>query len=339
MNILNKKILGEKFPSFLIHIYYFLVSCTFCYIYSQKFMPSANFHAACDGGGIYAVLNGIACKPVQLSILIPYLFKVVSLITFLNDKLVFVLTSVIITYFILLSFYALLNCFFRSKAHNCWLAPIIIYPMIWNYIILNGQFFFVDFCILLITVLGFYFIVREQYILLLLTFFIGALNHLTVGYLLIAFLLYNYKSVFKPKFVFKILGMLAIYISVYLFLNFKYSSNEGYMFSYTLPNNLGVFKNLSVYILLRDILFNFGGLHFFLIIFILSGQWKKFRRPMLYINFIIVFCILIVFILFTVNDIRNYIAAIPFIVVSCLLYLSNFENSFLRPTESLVPNQ
>jgi len=336
MNILNKNILGKKFPPLLIHLYYFFIACTFCYIYLQKFISEANFNSACDGGSIYAVITGIACKPVQFSVLIPFLFKFLLIITFLKDKLLFVLISIIITYFILLSFYLLLNCYFKSKAHNCWLAPIIIYPMIWNYVILNGQFFFIDFFVLLVIILGFYFIVTGKFLSLLILLFIGTLNHLSSGYLIIAYLIYNYKNILKQKVVIYTLAMLIVYISVYYILNEIYRQNAGYFIIYFLQNNIMTLKHLSVHIFLRDMIFNFGGLHIFLILYFVSGEWKKFKGPMLYINYTVIPCILIVFIFFTMNDMRNYISGIPFILIGCLLYLSNSENSFLKPVDKLL---
>ena len=336
MNILNKKFPGEKYPPLVIHVYYFLVSCTFCYIYSQKFMPAANFYGSCDGGGIYAVLQGIACKPIQFRILIPYIMKVLLLFHVLKDKLVFVLLLVVITYFILLTFYLILNCYFKSKAHNCWLAPIIIYPMMWNYIILNGQFFYMDFSILLIILLGFYFIITEQNIPMMILFVIGLFNHPSVGYLIFAYLLYNYKKLFTAKTIIYTVLMSVIYIATYKILDDIYPREGGYFVLFNMYRNLGLYKVLPFHIIARDALFDYGGLHFFFLIFLFSGAWKRFRGPMLYINAVVFPYLLSVLISFSIDDIRNYITIIPFVVICCLMYLSTFENSFLKPTEGLL---
>jgi hypothetical protein len=42
-----------------------------------------------------------------------------------------------------------------------------------------------------------------------------------------------------------------------------------------------------------------------------------------------------VFINFSIEEIRNYITIIPFVLILALLFLSTFENSFLKPVEKL----
>jgi hypothetical protein len=116
-----------------------------------------------------------------------------------------------------------------------------------------------------------------------------------------------------------------------------YPRDGGYFVLYNLPRNLSLFGGLlSPHILIRDAFFNMGGLHFFFLLYLIGGQWKKYRGPMLYINLVVFPYVLSVLISFSIDDLRNYIAIIPFIVMGCLLYLSNFENSFLRPVDKLV---
>ncbi|HEY3252240.1 MAG TPA: hypothetical protein VGK25_14115, partial [Ignavibacteria bacterium] len=190
---MNKRFPNDNYPSVLIHIYYMLVSLTFCYLYYHKFIVGADFFGRGSSGGIYSVLSFEALKPLQFRILIPFIFKAIQSVIFIfhqisNGALFFIIT-ICLCYFILLSFYFLLNEYFKSKAVNCWLAAIIIYPMIWNFIIMNGTFFFMDFSVLLIIILGFYTIVRKKNIWLLVVFVFGILNHPSAGYLIPAFLL------------------------------------------------------------------------------------------------------------------------------------------------------
>jgi hypothetical protein len=218
---------------------------------------------------------------------------------------------------------------------NCWLASIIIDPMIWNYVIMNGQFFYMDFSILLIIILGFYCIVSEKYNWLLVVFLLGVLNHPSVGYLIIAFLLFNYKHLFSAKTIIYTGLMSAMYIGIYKFMDYIFPSTAGYFVIYNLPRNLSLINILPLHIIVRDILFNFGGLHIFLLIFLLSGTWKKYRGPLLYVNLVIIPYVISVFINFSIEEIRNYITIIPFVLILALLFLSTFENSFLKPVEKL----
>jgi len=343
IKFLNKKYPNDNYPSVLIHIYYLMISLTFCYIYYHKFITKADFYSASSSGGIYAVLSGEALKPVQYRILIPLLFKGVQTVIFLvkaiPDGALFFLITIALCYMILFSFYMLLGQYFKGKAMNCWMASIIIYPMIWNLIIMNGQFFYMDFSLLLIMILGFYCVVSEKYNWLIAVFFLGVLNHPSAGYLIPAFLLYNYRKLLKPRTIIYTVIMSALYIGTYKIMDMYFPSTEGYFVIYNLPRNLSMFYVLAPHIILRDIFFNFGGLHFFVLIFFLSGVWKKFRGPLLYVNLVIVPYVVSVFVNFSIEEIRNYVAIIPFVLIVSLLFLSSFDNSFLKPVERLFENK
>ncbi len=340
---LNKKYPNDDYPSILIHIYYFMISLTLCYVYYHKFITRADFFSPASSGGIYAVLNGEALKPVQFRILIPMIFKafhwLISLVKPIPDKALFFLITILLCYMILFSFYLLLGKYFKGKAMNCWLASIIIYPMIWNLVIMNGQFFYMDFSILLIIILGFYCIVAEKYNWLLVVFFLGVLNHPSVGYLAIAFLLYNYKKLFKAKTIIYAVLMGILYSGTYKLMDMYFPSTAGYFIIFNLPRNLSLLHTLPLHIIMRDILFNFGGLHIFIIIFLISGAWKRYRGPLLYINLVIIPYVISVLINFSIEEIRNYVTIIPFVLILTLLFLSSFENSFLKPVDRLFENK
>ena len=161
------------------------------------------------------------------------------------------------------------------------------------------------------------------------------LNHPSVGYLIIAFLLYNYNKLFKVKTIIYAAVMSVMYVGIYKLMDAYYPSTEGYFVIYNLPRNLSLFKLLPIHIIIRDILFNFGGLHIFIIVFLLSGTWKKYRGPLLYVNLVIVPYVISVLINFSIEEIRNYITIIPFVIILTLLFLSSFENSFLKPVDRL----
>lgn len=337
IGILNKRYPNDNFPPILIHIYYLMISFTLCYLYYHKLISKADFHGIESSGGIYAVLNFEAIKPIQFRVLIPYIFKALQSIVYLikpiPDKALFFVLTIGLCYMILVSFYFLLNEYFKSRAMNCWLASIIIYPMIWNYVIMNGQFFYMDFSILLIIILGFYCIVSEKYNWLLAVFLLGVLNHPSVGYLVIAFLLYNYKKLFRLKTIIYSAAMGLMYIGIYKFMDAMFPSAAGYFVIYNLPRNLSLAHILPLHIIIRDIIFNFGGLHIFIFVFLLAGTWKRYKGPLLYVNLVIIPYVISVFINFSIEEIRNYITIIPFVLILALLFLSTFENSFLKPVE------
>lgn len=340
---LNKKFPNDNYPSVLIHLYYLMISFTLCYVYYHKFITRADFYSPESSGGIYAVLNGEALKPVQFRILIPLIFKaaqsVIFLVKTIPDKALFFIITIMLCYLILFSFYLLLGQYFKGRAMNCWLASIIIYPMLWNLVIMNGQFFYMDFSILLIIILGFYCIAAEKYNLLLLVFFLGVLNHPSVGYLIIAFLLYNYRSLFRLKTIIYTAVMSIMYIGIYRVMDAYFPSTAGYFIIYNLPRNLEILHILPMHIILRDVFFNFGGLHLFVIMFFISGAWKRYRGPLLYVNLVIIPYVISVLINFSIEEIRNYVTIIPFVLILTLLFLSSFDNSFLKPVDRLFEKQ
>jgi hypothetical protein len=152
-----------------------------------------------------------------------------------------------------------------------------------------------------------------------------------VGYLIIAFLLYNYRQLFKPKTIIYTVVMVMIYVGVYYTMNRIFSSDEGYFIILNLYRNLSLVDILPMHIIARDFFFNFGGLHFFILIFFITTAWQRYISPKMMINLTIIPYVFSVFLSFSVEEIRNYIAIIPFVMILCLLYLSTFENSFLKP--------
>lgn len=337
---LNKHFPKQNYPAIIVHVYYFLISFTFCYLYYHKFVVSADFYSPNSSSGIFTVANLEALKPIQFRILIPFIFEALKSISAvvinIPDKALFFLITVVLCYSILLSFYFLLNEYFSSKAINCWLAAIIIYPMIWNFVIMNGQFFFMDFSVLLIVILGFYAIVSYKLNWLLLIFFLGVLNHPSVGYLIVAFLLFNYRKLLKVKIILYACLMSAIYVATYKIMDYVFPKTEGYFIIYNFPRNLNILNLIPLHIFIRDLLLNFGGLHFILMLFLISGLWKQYKGPMLYLNLVIVPYVVSVMINFSIEEIRNYIAIIPFILITSLLFLSTFPNSFLKPVDRVL---
>lgn len=337
MNLLNKKIPNDKFPSIIIHIYYLMISLTFTYLYYHKFVQGADFYSTDSPGGLFAVANFESVKPIQFRILIPLIFKWLSMLNIVPPKPLFFMINMVLAYLILLSFYFLLGKHFKSRALNCWLAPIIIFPMIWNLIIMNGQFFYMDFGLLLSMIVGYYFIVSEKPNWLLLTFFIGLLNHSAVIYLILTYLLYNYRQIFRLKTMFYAASMAVIFVGVIYVLNMMLPQDrEGHIVINNSARNLNLFWVHPKHLLIRDFLLNFGGLHFIVLIFFVTGQWKKFKGPLLYIQIMIVPFLVTMMYTFSIEEMRNYSAIIPNVIILSLFFLSTFENSFLRPVDKAL---
>jgi hypothetical protein len=201
---------------------------------------------------------------------------------------------------------------------------------------MNGTFFFMDFSVLLIMILGFLVIIKKQYNWLLAVMFLGILNHPSAGYLIIAFLLFNYNRLLKKDTIVYTAIMSVMYIGIYQVMEYLFPLKAGHFIIFNLSRNLGILDIIPVHIFIRDLLFNFGGMHFILLIFVVTGLWRRYKGAMLYINLVIIPYVISVMANFSIEEIRNYIAIIPFVLITTLLFLSSFENSFLKPVEKVI---
>lgn len=335
MKILNIKLPNERSPSVIIHIYYLMIAITFTYLYYHKFIQGADFYNPVSPGGIFAVANFESVKPLQFRILIPLIFKGLSMLHIVPPKLLFFFINTGLAYLILVSFYFLLGRYFKSKAMNCWLSPIIIYPMIWNLVIMNGQFFYMDFALLLSMIIGFYCIVAKKPNWLLFTFFIGLLNHSGVVYLIMSYLLFNYKELFRIKTIIYSTSLVVIFFGVIAVLNLLLPNDAGgTMLVNNSMRNFSLLWEHPPHLLLRDLFFNFGGLHFIVLLFLVKGLWKRFKGPLLYVNLMIIPFLISMFFTFSIEEMRNYAVIIPNVVLLSLMFLSTFDNNFLRPIDT-----
>ncbi len=288
-------------------------------------------------GGIYYILTYGAEIPNQYRLVIPYIFKAIKIIfPFLGDRTVYMSMIIMITFFTLIFFYNILNIYFRNKKTNKFLTFILLFPMIWQYIILNSMFEFTDFANILFIFAGYYFIIKQYNKLLLLTFVIGTFNHDSIGFLIPMYILFHYKEIFTKPVILNTVFMTIVIIAVRLMMLEIFKNNPNVSWSPKYIYNANSFVMFPVYRVIRNMLLFFGGLHLFVIYFFISGRWKNFRTKYLYMSFTIIPYIIIIFLIHTIQEARNYITAIPFIIIPFLLYFATEQNSFLKPTDEVL---
>lgn len=324
------------FPDIKTCIYYSLASLTFCYIYFHKLFHTVTFYEH-NMGGIYYILSYEANVPNQYRLLIPYVFKIIKTVfPFLNDRAVYMSIILVITFLTLVVFYNILNVYFSNEKINKYLAFILLFPMAWQYIILNNMFEFTDFANILFILSGYYLIIKGYNKTLLLVFAIGTLNHDSIGFLILMYLFFHYREIFTKRVIFNTAVMAAVIIGVKLTMMQIFKNNPNVSFRTHYVYNLESFVNLAPHRVIRDILLFFGGLHFFVLYFYVSGRWKYFRTRYLYISFVIIPYVIILFLIHTTLEARNYITAIQFIIIPFLLLLSTFKDSFLKPSPEVL---
>jgi len=197
------------------------------------------------------------------------------------------------------------------------------------------MFEFTDFANILFILAGYYCIIKGYNKLLLFTFLLGTFNHDSTGFLVIMFILFNVKTVFKKEIIFYSILMMLIFVLVKLMMEKIFAPNPGLSFRLNYMFNISEFTNNPLHIVLRNVFLMFGGLHLFVIYFFVSGRWKRFNTKYLYITLTIVPYVIILFLIHTLFEARNYITAIPFVIILFLMFFSTQQNSFLKPLDAI----
>ncbi len=325
------KKLRNFFPSLSVCIYYFMASLSFCYIYFHRTFFKLTFWEN-DMGGIYHILSYDAIRPNQYRLLVPYLFKAFRYVfPFINDRPAYFAIILVFTFLILILFYNILNAYFRNENKNRWLVLLVFYPMAWQYIILNQMFDFTDFAYLLLVFAGFFAIIKKYDKTLLLIFLLGVFNHDSIGFLIVMYVFFNIKELLTKRVIINTVLMTIIFIAVKKMMEIIFINNPGLSFRFNYLYNIEAFSTMPPHIVVRNVFLTFGGMHIFVLYFFISGRWKQFNTKYLYITLTLFVHVLIVFLIHTTFEGRNYMAAIPYIIILFLLFLSTQKNSFIEP--------
>ncbi len=319
----------NRVPAHFLFIY-LLLSATLCYLYHKKIVAPFDWDSAHSLTRVSTFETG---KPYQFRLLIPMLFWFFKPLWYVYGKYLYSAYNLLIVFFIQVYFYKLICSYFRDKKILLWITPVILYPMLWNYIILNQSFQYYDFTAILFCVLGLYFIVRENFSAFSITLLLGIINKETAGYLIFSYVLYNYKDAFKPKIIFRAGILSAIFIGYKLLLGYIFRDNPGDPFEIGIADNIKVLSTLfSNMIIVKNIFLNFGGLYIFAILLFITGMWKKFpNRKLIMVNLTIVPYYIFGFYVTYMQEVRVYTELIPMITILFLIFLSNFNFSGLEP--------
>jgi hypothetical protein len=274
-------------------------------------------------------------------VLVPFIFKAVSVITQLPDKGVFFIVAFGFTYLTIVVFYRLLCVYFANISFNYFAALFILYPMVWNFFAINTIFFFVDNAVVFFMTLCLYLIITKNDKLLLPAFLLGTANHYSIGFIVLVYLLFNYRRLFKKETVLVTAALLAILIGYFAVMRIllpevETIKDDGFVV-WDLPKALQAFADYDKQHMLRDIMFTWGGFHFLALLCLVNGAWKIFRY-----EYTAVFLTIIPFILFAVfrfgiriEEMRNYIPFIPFVTLPAMIFISKFSGGLLKPNPEI----
>jgi len=337
-NFLSRKFPNENYPPVLYHLFYLMAAFTFCFLYHHKVVSQSDFYND-EYGAILKVLNMEAIRSIQYRILVPLIFKLISLPFHLPNKAVFFVIMFVFTYLTFLAYFRLLCVYFANKSFNYIAALLIIYPLTWNLIAINTIFFFVDTAVIFFMTVCLYLVITKKHIHLLLAFLPGVMNHYSIGFIIPVFLLFNYRHVFKKETLITAVAMILIIIGYFgimrmLFPNLPEYRDDGFVAWY--PDAAWqAITGYKKHLLIRDLAVNLGGLHIFALLFIISGAWKKIKN-----EYAAIFLIVIPYLIFAllrfgirIEEMRNYVPLIPYIIIPAMIYFSYFNPGLLKISE------
>ena len=307
-----------------------LLAIGICLLYFQKIIIPADFNGP---SSISAVATFETFKPYQFRLLIPILFLIFKPLNLIDSKIIYLIYSIFVIYSLLIVYFNFLCKYFDDKSKSTYYTLIILYPILWNYIILNQSFQYYDFTAILIFTIGLYFIVTENFKGLLITFIMGIINKESAVYLAFSYLFFNYKYIFTRKIILNTL-LLGIIILVFkALLSYIFQNNPGATYEIGFGENIRILSNLfNNRIFMKNLGFNFGALYIFVILLFITGRWKIFPdKRFVFVNLAFIPYIILGIYMIYLTEVRVYTELIPMVTTLFLLYLSTFEKFKLHP--------
>jgi uncharacterized membrane protein YhdT len=187
---------------------------------------------------------------------------------------------------------------------------------------------------------GMYFIITKKNYWLLAVIFISSFNHISTGFLILAYVLFNYRSLFTKKTIMFAILQSVIFIGCFIVLKMIYMDippeRDDSFFALYPETPFEAIMDLPKGILIRDIFLNYGGLHIIGLLVLITGLWKKVKT-----EYLSIFLLFIPYVLMAVlrigiriEEMRNWIPIVPFVTVLALIFFTGFRNSLfsLSPT-------
>ena len=314
---------------------YLLLSIVMCYLYHIKIVAAADWNAP---NSLNAVASFNTAKPYQFRLLMPVIFDFFKPLHAVYGKYLYNAWNVAAVLLIQVVFYKLLCGYFKNKKYLLWVAPVILYPILFNYIILNQSYQYYDFTAILFFTVGLYYIMNKNTTALFIFFTIAIINKETAGYLIFAYMFFNYKTLFTKKVLVNTFLLGVIFIGYKLLLGYIFRANPGDSFEIGYYENIRIVNELlSNKTLLKNLALNFGGLYIFAILLFVTRLWKKYPdKRKVFMNLAIVpYYIFGIFITY-ITEVRVYTELIPMITVLFLIFLSSFKFSGLVPKDFVI---
>lgn len=341
IKLLCKNFPGRKYPILLVHILYLVAAGAMSYVYYHKIISPIDLYND-EYGGVMRVLNLEAVSTIQFRFFVPLLVGLFHYTVGLPPKALVWIYTVIFIYFTFIAFYRIICIYYKNELFNSLLVMLILYPLSWNLIAVNQIFFFTDTSSLFFMTISLYFILTCNYKFLIPVFFLGAVNHYSIGFIIPAFLLFNYKTVFKAVTIKYTAILFFLYTGYYLIAKMLLPElpaerDDGFLLA-NFERNFHHLKISPGHIILRDIFFNFGGIHIFTLLFYFSPMWKKVKKEYTLYNLTI-----LIFVVMTLTgfglyseELRCYVPILPFLIIPAMMFFSQFAPKLMPLRKRLL---
>jgi len=312
------------------YVVYALASALFCFLYYNKIVLPEDFSAS---NSIQSVGSFETAKPYQFRVLVPLFFKFILFPFYPPNKIIYIAFCFLSTILTQIFFYFLVNKFFQNTKANLILGSAIIYPMLWNFVILNQSFQYYDVFAVMFFTAGLYFVASENFFGLVIAFILGILNKEAAVYLIFCFVLFNYKNVFSKGIILKAFLLACIFLSVKISMMFLFENNPGDSFESGLPVNKEIFSNvLSNRVYQKNLFFNLGLLYFPALLLFITGKWKIYSdRKLIFMNLAVAPYIVLGIFMIYFTEVRVYTEVMVMITLLALCYLGGFKKFNLQP--------
>jgi hypothetical protein len=187
-----------------------------------------------------------------------------------------------------------------------------------------------------------YLVTTEKFKLLLFVFFLGAVNHYSIIFIVPAYLLFRYNKLFRSETIIKTIALTAIFAGYFIIAGMLLPDlpperDDGF-YKWDSYRTLRILTESPRHLLIRDIFMNFGGIHIFALLFVLSGDWKKLKK-----QYVLVYLVTLIFILLTFTgfclyseELRCYVPILPFLLIPAMLFFSRFTDTLLPINNALL---
>ncbi len=341
IKLLCKNFPGRQYPILIVHIFYFVAAAAMSFVYYHKIIEPVDFYTD-EYGGVFRVLNLDAVSTIQFRFLVPLLIGVLHYTLDISPKALMWFYTIIFIYLTFIAFYRIINTYFKNEIFNSLIVMLIIYPLSWNLIAVNEIFFFTDTSSLFFMMLSLYFVLTRNYKFLIPVFFLGVVNHYSIGFIIPAFLLFNYKTIFKTTIIKYTAILFFLYSGYYIIAKLMLPElpperDDGFLLA-DFERNFHHLKISPGHLILRDIFFNFGGIHIFTILFYFTPIWKKVKKEYTLYNLTI-----LIFVLMTLSgfglyseELRCYVPVLPFLIIPAMLFLSQFAPKLMPLRKKMI---